>query len=659
MKIHSIHIENYRQYKGPIDINFSLDENKNFTVLEGTNGAGKTNLLNAITWCLYEEELHKSGKTDVGDVIYNSITQNETKPNESFEVLVRVVLIDNYGIKTTFTRSVLFTCGSNGRLTRPPNSKFIVTNDLMGNELIERPNLFIEKELPKNIEGYFFFDGEKLEDYFDENSGNSIKKSVYQLSQLNLIDSALNNLEKSKKYYSSKITKLDKDLGKRLSNRSNLEARLRKYKKEKDDAYHQIEILKSKLVELRNDLKEVDNTNIKELENQREILEKNEKLLVKNINNEIKNKRKLIIKNFPLVYGYSVMGDAKNLCKNTKNEDVAQALYSKELLEHILDENKCICGCDLSKDKHAHDLINHLLKNSNTSPFLSSEIKNVLRNLNVSMMEIEDVNDQVKEFSLNIKAYENDLKDVREDIEDTKYKMDGIDESKIRNLNNEIRSVEKEKDEFIAKKKSAELNYERTKKELESLEIKERNKKIKDLAVKKLKNHEDFCRESILNLEALKSDLVKSIRDKVEKETTEQFLKLMWKDNFEKVLINSNYDVRLRNVFGEIVPITRLSAGEKLVLALSFVSALNNISGFDLPIIIDTPTGRLGTEMKNNVAETLPKYMVEKQVTLLVTDEEYNDNFRSRILDKVGAEYKIDYHKMENGEESRVVLNDR
>ena len=63
--------------------------------------------------------------------------------------------------------------------------------------------------------------------------------------------------------------------------------------------------------------------------------------------------------------------------------------------------------------------------------------------------------------------------------------------------------------------------------------------------------------------------------------------------------------------------------------------------------------------MKNNVAETLPVYLANKQVTLLVTDEEYNDNFRERILDNVDIEYKIDYHKSDNGEESRIVLNDR
>ena len=606
----------------------------------------------------YEEELHKS-VSDSGDVIYNSITKNETPKGSSFDVLVEIILIDNYGIKTTFNRSVTFSIDSKGNVSRPPLSNFIVKNDLMGDEPIERPNLFIKKELPQDIEGYFFFDGEKLEDYFDDNSGNTIKQSVYQLAQLNLIDSALENLEKSKRYYTSKISKLDKKLGEKLSNRSNLEARLRKYKKEKDEANSSIVKLDNKLVKLREELKSIDHTDIKDLENERERLEKNKKLLINNINKDVKNKRKLIIKKFPLVCAYNIMDDAKNLCKNTKNEDVAHALYSKELLEHILSENKCICGCDLSKDEHAHQIIDDLIKNSNTSPILSSEIKNLLRNLNVSMMELENVNDDIKEYSLNIQAYESDLADVREEIEDNKFRRGRIDEAGIRKLNKEIYDVEKDKEKLISDRRSAEINYNRAKKELESLEIKERNRKINNVAVKKLKNYEEFCRDSILNLETLKSNLVRKIRLKLENETTEQFLKLMWKDNYEKVLISNAYDVKLNNVFGEIIPVGRLSAGEKLALALSFVSALNNISGFDLPIIIDTPTGRLGTDMKNNVAETLPVYMADKQVTLLVTDEEYNDNFRKRILDNVDIEYKIDYHKSDNGEESRIVLNDR
>lgn len=658
MKIHSIHIENYRQYKGPIDINFSLNEEKNFTVIEGTNGAGKTNLLNAITWCLYEEELHKSSN-DSGDVIYNSITKNETAYGGSFEVKVTVVLIDAYGIKTNITRSLVFSRDNKGNVTRPPNSEFVITNDIGGDEPLERPNLFIKSEFPQDIEGYFFFDGEKLEDYFDDNSGNTIEDSVYQLAQLNLIDEALENLNKSKRYYTQQISKLDKKLAEKLSNRSNLEALLRKYSAEKKDANKTIDTCKNKLVELRDQLKLYDHSDIKELEKERVRLEKNKALLIKNIDKDTASKRKLIIKNFPIVSAFNIMNDAKNLCKNTKNEDVANALYSKELLEHILSENKCICGCDLSKDEHAHHIINELVKSSNNSSNLSSEIKNLLRNLNISLLEIEDVNDKIKEYDDNIVSYKYDLKEVSDDLEDNEFKRGKIDESEIRKLNSEINKVEREKDTAISKKASAENNYKRTKEKLDKLEIKERHRKINNIAVNKLRNYEEFCRQAMLNLETLKSNLSREIRKKLEEETTEQFLRLMWKDNYEKVLINNSYDVKLKNVFGELVPTTRLSAGEKLALALSFVSALNNISGFDLPILIDTPTGRLGTDIKNSVAETLPVYLNDKQVTLLVTDEEYNDNFRDRILNKVDVEYKIEYHKSDNGEESRIVLNDR
>lgn len=69
MKFKSIKIENFRQYKGPIEIDFSLDHDKNFTIIRGTNGAGKTNLLNAITWCLYGRELHRSDKMMIISVI--------------------------------------------------------------------------------------------------------------------------------------------------------------------------------------------------------------------------------------------------------------------------------------------------------------------------------------------------------------------------------------------------------------------------------------------------------------------------------------------------------------------------------------------------------------------------------------------------------------
>ena len=45
MKIDSVKIENFRQYRD-VKIDFSKDPNKNFTIIQGNNGTGKTRLDN-------------------------------------------------------------------------------------------------------------------------------------------------------------------------------------------------------------------------------------------------------------------------------------------------------------------------------------------------------------------------------------------------------------------------------------------------------------------------------------------------------------------------------------------------------------------------------------------------------------------------------------
>ena len=71
------------------------------------------------------------------------------------------------------------------------------------------------------------------------------------------------------------------------------------------------------------------------------------------------------------------------------------------------------------------------------------------------------------------------------------------------------------------------------------------------------------------------------------------------------------------------------------------MAALNNVSGFDIPIIIDTPLGRISKEPKKNIAKNLPNYLKNKQVVLLVTEEEYTQDVRDALIGKVGNEYRI------------------
>ena len=60
MILDKVIINNYRQYRHA-EIDFAKGNDKNFTIIQGTNGAGKTTLLNALSWCLYNEEIHDYG----------------------------------------------------------------------------------------------------------------------------------------------------------------------------------------------------------------------------------------------------------------------------------------------------------------------------------------------------------------------------------------------------------------------------------------------------------------------------------------------------------------------------------------------------------------------------------------------------------------------
>ena len=92
IRIISLELENYRPYYGKHKINFSSRE-EGFTVIFGKNGEGKSNLLNAISWCLYREEPHGMGNDETSHKSKNKslpIINNRTNRNN---ILTDVVAI--------------------------------------------------------------------------------------------------------------------------------------------------------------------------------------------------------------------------------------------------------------------------------------------------------------------------------------------------------------------------------------------------------------------------------------------------------------------------------------------------------------------------------------------------------------------------------------
>ena len=228
IRIISIELENYRQYYGTHKINFSSRE-EGFTIIAGKNGEGKSNLLNAISWCLYHEEPHGK-KTTQGQKhenmslpVINSRYITELDEGKTARTSVKIQIrigAETYSISrilNVLKHNLEFDELENGkktmRLTKHASDIVPVGCEIMDHDqnfVIKKkgkddldfhdttsygaPNTIMEEILPHGLAKYFLLDGEFLEGFWKDTS--IIKDGIEQISQLHLLSSLIEHVGK-------------------------------------------------------------------------------------------------------------------------------------------------------------------------------------------------------------------------------------------------------------------------------------------------------------------------------------------------------------------------------------------------------------------------------------------------------------------------------
>lgn len=86
----------------------------------------------------------------------------------------------------------------------------------------------------------------------------------------------------------------------------------------------------------------------------------------------------------------------------------------------------------------------------------------------------------------------------------------------------------------------------------------------------------------------------------------------------------------------------QLSAGERQLLAMAIMWALREVSGVPIPVVIDTPLGRLDADHRLRVVRHyFPR--VSHQVILLATDAEVDDQILTDLVPAISDTYHLDY----------------
>jgi DNA sulfur modification protein DndD len=139
----------------------------------------------------------------------------------------------------------------------------------------------------------------------------------------------------------------------------------------------------------------------------------------------------------------------------------------------------------------------------------------------------------------------------------------------------------------------------------------------------------------------------KKIND-LRKSIAQCFNHLIRKDSFvEDVVINpETFEVTLFDKNKIPIQKDELSSGEKQLFAISILWALAKSSGRELPVIIDTPLGRLDSEHRVNlVKHYFPN--AAHQVIVLSTDTEVDKGLFNELKPCISHCYHLKYNKTE------------
>ena len=137
------------------------------------------------------------------------------------------------------------------------------------------------------------------------------------------------------------------------------------------------------------------------------------------------------------------------------------------------------------------------------------------------------------------------------------------------------------------------------------------------------------------------------MRKTIEAEAQSIFQQLIWKKNhFQGIHLSKDYRLDVIDRYG-MATRPEMSAGERQVLSLAFIAGMAKVAreGETVPLVMDTPFGRLSSAHREKITEHLPE--IADQLILFVTDEELRaqDQARVNLAPKIGREYQLNFNQ--------------
>lgn len=644
MLLTRITLNNFGIYKGQHTVDLSTNYMRPIILFGALNGGGKTTFLDALQLVLYGKHAKCSNR---GSLSYGAFLTSARNRYTSQEESSSITLEFSHTVDTDekhFTVHRSWGVASSVENTR---DKVVVScNGVEDLHLSLHWDDFVSEFIPLSLSDLFFFDGEKIENLaHPERSAELIKTGIENLLGLDLLSQLhidLGNIEKSRKTenldkniihkveeceeeigeINSIISQYKKDMAECEQNASDLNIRINKTRQQtRNSGAHLIEqrdSIQFELGAIRQQLKsnQVQRVKLDSGYGPLALIQPLIDAAKKQVQLEEEIQQAKTLDKAIQSYEETLLNTLNQASMDaTAHQTVTAAMNRMAEQRRQATIQECYLGLSPSifsglEDKLTEDKIERKRLMSEREQLLEQE----------SLFEKKEQSipdyDAVKHILVELATLENEFAICIQQKEHLQQQLDqSIAKQAVLNQRYTQLLTQQNKDTFEQKR---------------SIQVVEHIHKLKE------------------TMSSFAKGLIRENIELLENKITEKFITLSRKEKLvKKVVIHpTSFSISLYTEEGGELSPSRLSAGERQLLAVAIMWGLADASGKELPTVIDTPLGRLDGKHRSRLIENYFPY-ASQQVILLSTDEEISGQYHDALMPFVSRQYHIQYNETE------------
>ncbi|MEH2226382.1 AAA family ATPase [Nostoc sp.] len=650
MKLTSIKLCNFRSFYGTTpEMIIAGGEAQNTTIIHGNNGSGKTSLLNAFTWVLYDK--FSAAFASIEQLV-NKRAIAEAQKGQAVECWVEIGWEHEgkrYRVKRAcrgYKNEGDFDAGKT-QLTM-----WVGADDGKWNIPTQQPDDIINQILPATLHQYFFFDGERIEEIVRSDKKAEIAEATKIFLGVEVINRSIRHLGDAKKTLENELKAIgDSETKQLLRQQEKIERERERVTKRQTEIKEELEYQQTFKKETSNRLREL--SAAKELQERWQDLESQ-----KAANQEEYKKTKEALKKVISARGYTVLlsettSQFRGIINDLKQRGELTSGISREFVNDLLNSQRCICGAELHEGNHSHTHVSTWLNKAGSSAVEETAIRMIA--------QVDEIDKQAIGFWEEVDREQSRINQLRQSISQIEGDLDNIQERLRKDANEEISSLQKRLDEIESKIDDLNREQGANQQQIAQLttEIEGLNKQI---AKQKLNEDKqtlaqrriNATQDAIERLTEVRNRQEQQFRLQLEKRVQEIFMEISVTPYIPK--ISDKYELTLvENTTGVEAPVAA-STGENQILSLSFIaSIIDKVREWSekrkmmmipdsstFPIVMDSPFGSLDENSRRHIAKTIPQ--LANQLIVLVTKTQWRGEVEVEMTERIGREYVLTYY---------------